>query len=842
MTQRKNMLDFFRDYFVGNREYLLYDDGYRRWTYSYRQIRDAAQLAAVRLREQGVRDKDYVLLWSESRPEWLFAFWGTLLAGAVAVPVGSEFSFDFVQRVGAVAPPKVVALGEDVRWSDDSSASIWRLTGENWAQPPSEVPSLDIHRGDLAEIVFTSGSTGDPKGVEITHGNLLSQVEAIEPVCELYRKLAGPLLAPRLLQLLPLSHLFGQVTTVGLPPLIRGSTVITRRRGPGALAQLIREQKISAAFCVPRWLDALRRYVIAQLPETVLAESDDSPVWLKLWRYRRGRRMFGWRFLGFLPGGAPLDPTLEDFWRNLGFLVIQGYGLTETSPVVTMNGPLHSRRRSVGRPLPEVVVSIADDGEILVRGPNVTRGYYADPESSAEVLRNGWLHTGDLGCIDADGYLYVHGRKKDVIITAEGWNVIPEDVERILAEVPGVCESAVVGIRGDRGEHLHAVVVLDPGANKFQILDEANRRLEPHQRIRSISEWTEGKLPRTAHSGKLRRSEIRNSVAACFSGRPGNAPSLRTARGNSQTIWSSVERELDRPLTPETRLDELGLSSIDRVELLIEAEQLGGCEINEAEFTARQTVGEVNELLAQSLANPERARTSMEPARSGFPRWSRRWPARALRWINLAFWILPVTRLLTRPVRSGVEKIGTLTPPVIFVANHQSHLDTPLILAALPQRWRYRVAPAMYKEYFSPHFHPREFTRRERVASSLKYYAVVLAFHAFPIPQQEAGLLDALRYAGDLVSDGWSLLIYPEGERRPGGQMGEFHPGVGLFAARLKVPLVPLRLEGVDRVLPPNRMLPRFHRTRIAFGDPIRAQGEDPLALARRLKESILAL
>jgi long-chain acyl-CoA synthetase len=687
----------------------------------------------------------------------------------------------------------------------------------------------------LAEIVFTSGSTGDPKGVEITHGNLLSQVEAVEPALAPYRKYAARMFSTRLLQLLPLSHMFGQVTAPGLPPIISASVVITRRQSPAALLNLIRERRITAAVCVPRLLEVLRHQITAWSPNATEAERDQSSILRRLWRYRHIRRMFGWRFLGFLPGGAPLEPVLESFWSGLGFLVVQGYGLTETSPVVTLNDPWRPRKGSVGRALPGVEVRIAEDGEILVHGPNVTTGYYRQADKTNEVLRNGWFHTGDFGYIDREGYLYIRGRKKEVVVTAEGLNVFPEDVERVVDSMAGVRESATIGVpssSGGAGEEVHAVLVLNPGVDSAQIAANANRQLETHQRIHGVSVWPESSLPRTPQTGKLRRAEIRDIIAARSAGRQGENAVRETEECKPEIVTEEIERRTGRRVAAEARVDELGLSSVDRVELMLEIERRCKTEIDEAEVAASQTVGQLQETIEQVLSSREKPRAPSASGRNEFPVWNHNWLSRAVRNANLALWILPVTRTLAKPIVSGADKLAALDPPVIFAANHQSHIDTPIILAALPARWRYRVAPAMYKEYFAAHFNPKDYPMAQQLGKTLQYYLIALLFNAFPIPQQEAGVLDALRYAGDLVSEEWSLLIYPEGERRPGSQMGEFQPGVGLLASRLKVPVVPIHLEGTDRVLPRGRVIPTFGATRMAFGEPILFTGKPRRACA----------
>jgi long-chain acyl-CoA synthetase len=843
---RQNLLEFFLEYFENDAEYLVFDDGYRWWRYSYCQIANAARVFAGRLRETGVGAGDRILLWSESRPEWLYAFWGALWAGAVVVPIGSESSAEFVSTVQSIVRPKLIALGADVSWSSGAAGvnapPAWRLAGEDWATLPPQTPLPAARLDDIVEIVFTSGATGEPKGVEITHGNLLCQLEAVEPMVGAYRKSAGRLFHARLLQLLPFSHLFGQITTIGLPPLLSGSIVITRRQSPAALVKAIRARHIAVAISVPRILEALRNHVTAAEPEAAGAAEDDSGLSMRVWRYRRVHRSFGWRFLGFVPGGAPLAPALERFWKGLGYAVVQGYGLTETSPVVALNDPLRPRAGSVGRLLPGVEARIAEDSEILVRGPNVMAGYFERPEETAEVVRNGWLHTGDLGRLDSEGYLYIMGRKKEVIVTAEGLNVVPEDVEAVLDRVPGVRESAVIGLAGEgagepgAGEQVHAVAVLEPGSDADRIAAQANRQLEAHQRIRGLSVWPEGSLPRTPQTGKLRRAAIRDWVQEERAGARGEKPAGKAC--GPETIAEQIESRTGRRVNPETRLDELGLNSIDRVELQLEMERRCRRDIDESQFAASQTVGQLEELMERALSGETGAGT--EAAR--FPAWNRSLAARVVRKANLSMWILPLTRWLGKPAVGGVERLHSLRPPVIFAANHQSHLDTPLILAALPERWRYRVAPAMYKEYFAAHFHPSQHPFPQSAAAGLEYYAVTLLFNAFPIPQEEAGVLDSLRYAGELVSEGWSLLIYPEGERRSENRLGEFRPGVGFLATRLNIPVVPVHLEGVDRVLPRGKSIPHFGRTHITFGAPVFPGAKDPGQLAHQLEEAVQAL
>ena len=275
--------------------------------------------------------------------------------------------------------------------------------------------------------------------------------------------------------------------------------------------------------------------------------------------------MLGLKFWAFVVGAAPLDPSLEEFWGRLGFVVVQGYGLTETAPIVTLNHPFSASRGSVGKTIPGVEVKIAPDGEILVRGENVTQGYFDAEQATADAFEDGWFRTGDIGEVDAQGRLFIRGRKKEMIVTADGLNVFPEDVERAIAVVPGVRDAAVVGARQGSDERVHAVLVLEPGASADDIVREANLHLPDPQKIRGVSVWPGRELPRTEGTRKLKRREI----AALGRDRRGRrAPAASGA---------SVEALLahyagGRAVGPGTTMDELGLSSLERVELMVALE------------------------------------------------------------------------------------------------------------------------------------------------------------------------------------------------------------------------------------------------------------------------------
>jgi long-chain acyl-CoA synthetase len=270
---------------------------------------------------------------------------------------------------------------------------------------------------------------------------------------------------------------------------------------------------------------------------------------------------------------------------------------------------------------------------------------------------------------------------------------------------------------------------------------------------------------------------------------------------------------------------------------MVALEERFGTTIDEAAFGEAPDLASLERVVQQSAVRTEDAADAVD-----FPSWNRTWPARALRRVRLPTWILPLARLFAWIRVEGLEHLQGLEGPVIFAANHQSHIDTPAILWALPARWRYRVAVAMAKEFFRAHFFPRDYPLHARLTNGLNYYLASLFFNAFPLPQREAGARETLRYIGDLASDGWSLLIFPEGKRTMGGEIDRFRPGIGMIGARLGLPVVPVRLEGLDRVLHQKARMASPGRARVIFGPPLALQGDDYTALAQQVEEAVRRL
>jgi len=848
MNVRDTLLDFFHDVATGRGEFLVYDDGFRARSYTYAEMAHAARGFAARLQSAGLHKGDKVVFWSENRPEWVIALWGCLLNGSIAVPIDYRASPAFLTSVARIVEAKLLLLGDDVEPAGLKAgpansnvglqdavptfgSATWKLSDIDFrALDPSSFTPVSVTRDDTVEIIFTSGATAAPKGVVLTHRNVLANIVPVEREVRKYKRYGRPFFPIRFLNMLPLSHMFGQAMATFIPPMLGGTVVFIRGFNPHEIIRQVRKRRISVLVSVPKILDVLADHVTRLHPELREPPAGTEGVAKRWWRHRAIHRLFGLKFWSFVVGAAPLESSLESFWGRLGFLVIQGYGLTETAPIVTLNHPFSTSKGSVGKAIAGVEIKIEPDGEILVRGDNVTQGYYGAPESSGAAFEDGWFHTGDIGELDAQGRLFIRGRKKEMIVTPEGLNVFPEDVERVVNAVAGVRDSAAVGVTQNGEERVQVALILEPGTNAADVVKTANAQLADHQRIRAAQAWPGAELPRTEGTKKLKRHEIRTWLQT------GAPPAVAAPRGGS--LESVVARFAGgRSLEPGLTLEELGLSSLERVEMMVALEEALNTTIDEAAFSNATTVADLERI----AATPATAvGSSAEPVE--FPSWNRTLPIRAIRAVSQSLILLPLARVFAWITVEGLQNLQHIQGPVIFAANHQSHLDGPVILAALPGRWRRRVATAMAKEFFKPHFFPEQHTRMQWFTNSLNYWLAAAYFNTFPLPQREVGARQTLRYAGDLITEGFSILIFPEGKRTDRGEIAQFRPGVGMMASRLDVPVIPVRLEGIERVLHRSWKMAKPGRVKVTFGAPMRLTGDNYVDLTSQVEDAVRKL
>jgi long-chain acyl-CoA synthetase len=482
------------------------------WTWSYRELWDQSRRAATYLRNAGVQKGDRIVMWGPNRPEWVAAFFGAMIAGAIVVPLDVRSREDLLVRLEEQTEPVHLFLGEEQEKALTAAhppiTRIEDLQDKLAGLPPAEVALGAIAPSDTVELVFTSGTTGNPKGVILTHGNIVANVLAGKTAFP-------PTLKNHVLSLLPLSHMFEQTTGLFIP-LTGGSSVtyISSLR-PDVIFNAMQWSHTTNMGCVPQVLalfrDGILREVRKQGKEATFNRlhriAARLPMGLRRLLFRPVHARMGGHFQYFVSGGARLDPGLARWWEEMGFKVCQGYGMTEAAPVVACHTEARRDPESVGRPLPGVEVRLAQDGEILVRGANVSPGYWRHPELTAEAFDNGWYKTGDLGAWDSKGNLTLRGRKKNMIVLANGLNVYPEDVENILLTDPRVKNVVVLGVPEGDDVEVHAVLLGVPPEQAAAVVKATNAQLAPHQRIGGFTVWPDEEFPMTP-TLKVKRAEV----------------------------------------------------------------------------------------------------------------------------------------------------------------------------------------------------------------------------------------------------------------------------------------------------------------------------------------------
>lgn len=848
-------------------------DSYRRLSYGETALQSRALAGA--LVAAGAQPGDRVALLSENRPEWAVAYLAIMAAGAVAVPLdvqlgdaeivnvlrhagcrmgiasGKQVSRLLAAKTAETAPGCVVDL--DAGASHGPTLALRAVLADGPAESP---PLPRVGEDDLASIIYTSGTTGTPKGVMLTHGNFLGNVESV---------LAFRLIHERdnLLSVLPLHHAFP--FTVQLIVLFTGATITfpSSLKGPDLLA-CMHETGVTVLVGVPKLFYLLhkgifdqigkRPFLVRRLLGLLLRLSGALwPVGINLGRLVFGQvhRRFGGRIRIMASGGARLDPAIARDFLALGFVMTEGYGLTETAPVVAFNPLDRMRPGSVGVPLPGVEVTIASPdaegvGEVAVRGPNVMRGYYRMPEATAEVLRDGWFHTGDLGRRDADGYLHITGRAKEVIVLSTGKNIYPEEIEEQYLKsrfIKEICLVPRLSTRnGAQVEGLLALVLPDLEAfrahgatNIFETIrwdmENAGKDLPPSKRPTGLRIVKEG-FPRT-RLGKIQRHLVQVQFRAEIAGdrraeTPAAPAPMEPEDEVARRVLGYLAEATKRPvIRPDDSLElDLGLDSLARIEMLVALEDLFGVKVSEEAAAECFTVGEVIAALRSRAARMDEAPGAR--ASRGWGEILTEVPPEAVRILavsrtavsraSVAFTLgvcRAVFRTLFRLRIEGREHVPA-AGPLILAANHASYFDAFILVAALPRR----VVANLFALSFEAFFRGRLMSWWGR------------QIHIIPV-DMDTHLVRALQTSAHVLRSGKILCVFPEGERSADGTIRPFRKGAGILVRELGVPVLPAHIDGAFEAWPRGRAWPRIRPLRVRFG-PVVQPGERSAGEGRR--------
>jgi len=821
--------------------------GYRTIRWSYGELLAVALSFAETLRSRGVGKGERVLIWGENSGEWIAAFLGCMFQGAVAVPMDAIAEKNFAKRVAEQAGVKLAIVGSGLSSPLDASNTLLLedLAVAASGRPTPEYKPEGASPDDPIEIVFTSGTTAEARGVVLTHRNLLANLAPIEKEIDRYRRYERIVHPLRFLDLLPLSHVFGQLLGIFLPQIIGGSAIFLDTLNPAEVARTIRSERVSLLVTVPRLIESLRDQIERDLAARGKLEkfqrdyqaAEHEHFLKRWWRFRAIRRRFGWKFWAIVSGGAALPAAAEEFWTRLGYAVIQGYGLTETTSLVSLNHPFRLGHGSIGKVLPGLEMKLSDEGEILVRGENVAAGYWKGAGIASVLDADGWFHTGDLGERDANGNLYFKGRRKNVIVTPEGLNVYPEDLEAELRKEPGVRDCVVVGLERDGNAEPCAVLLLRDsaaapppaaaGTLAGTIVQRANERLAPFQRMRRWLVWPDQDFPRTP-TQKPALARIREFAEAA-AGNDGNAASAAAAGPLGELLTRVLH---GRAMQGGDAA--LNLSSIERVELMGALEDRYQVDLSETEYASADTMQALERLVEHP---PPRA------AAFHYLRWPQSWPVRFIRALVYNLLARPAMLILGWPKIRGRENLRRTNGPVLVVANHVTFFDPAYILEGLPARFRRRLAVAMDGELLESMRTPPPGTGFFMgLVGRVEYFLVVSVYNIFPLPRR-AGFRKSFAFAGDLIDRGWNVLVFPEGERTKTTLMNPFRAGIGLLATRLGVPVVPMRFDGVAEARAAGKHIVPPGRIKVWIGAPVRYDEKQPAEeIARDLERRVIAL
>lgn len=831
------------------------DDGIWR-SITYREFYRMAQSAAGALMDTGIEEGGRVAIISPNRPQWCASYWGALMIGAIVVPMDVRLTHDEVRNILVDSSSRVIVTGGEpvpvVRRAIEGleGMTVLEMDSMNW-DSPAVVDEIEKGPDDLAALLYTSGTTGAPKAVMLTHGNIMSDAESVAGL----EIIVG---SDNVLSVLPLHHTYAFMGTFLVPALLGAQITYPAGLSGPDLISASNATGGTVLVAVPLLLELLYRRMKEKLDALPYGLSGVMHALMKISGVldkTAGISLMplilhplGRQFRFFASGGARLAPEVMLGLQSLGFMVVEGYGLTETSPVVTFN-PLNRRKPgSVGIAIPGAEIRILNpsekgEGEIAIGGPMVMKGYYKKPVETAQVLKDGWFRSGDLGYIDPEGYVFITGRIKEVIVLPSGKNIYPEEVETHYMKIPLVREICVMEHKG----RLHAVIVPDmelAKAQKIGNLTEAikweitkhSSGLPPHMRVMGFSVST-APLPRTP-LGKLRRFMIKAEVVDRRNAGEAEASLLSDDEGRKlvQCIKSFTEEGVS--VRPSDNLEiDLGLDSLKRVELAVSIESAFGIRMPEGMMAEVHTVDELLSRIRAVMHGVTPSGAVLDEM-SGLDAILGREPSEDIKraagvyrnpveWAGVVL-IVTALRLLFRVVYGfrvkGMDGLPKM--PYIMVANHTSYLDAFVVGTALPI--------GVFRDTY--------------IQGDRKYFdhgfgaLVGRLAHVIPI-DADSSLGGALQMSSFVLKGNGGLLIFPEGGRSFDGRMVRFRKGIGILAEKLGVPVVPVKIVGAYEAWSRHQRWPGAGRISVIAGKavapPVIAPGDDPDAVYQQYADMI---
>lgn len=780
---------------------------YRGEKISYNQLRENISKLSSLLK---INQEDRVIILSENSPYWVCALFAVWCKGGIAVPVDFMSSREDIEYFLQDCKPSMVITSKDryqiVRGIDGLPETLV-VDGLDFNNlTPFECKNS--FSGDrTALILYTSGTTGKPKGVVLSFDNLLSNIESVE-------KVGIATSRDKTLAILPFHHSYPLMVSLLIPLRLGATVVFLDKLTPEDILKKFQDYEISILVGVPRLYSLFHRRIFDRINSNKLLKTIYRVVKLTgsqgvgRFVFKKVHQQFGGNVKYFVSGGSKLDlDVAKDLW-TLGFKVVEGYGLTETSPIVSFNPPDKIKLGSVGKVIEGVEVKIKD-GEILVKGRNVFKGYYNRPEETSEAFEDGFFRTGDLGYIDEEGYLYITGRKKEIIVLPNGKNVNPEEIEnQILKEFPIVKEVAIVQRNGQLFAILYPdyeVVKRERIVNLYQtikwnVVDKYNLKAVPYKKINGFT-IVNRELPKT-RLGKIRRFMLDQFLVKEQETRQVSEPEDDLY----QQIKTYLKNYTGVTPYPDSHIEiDLGLDSLGKVEFITFLESSFGLEIPEDFLLDNPTVEKVYLSIKDKVSKVEVSEVD----------WSKilNQDVKVEFCENcLTLYMKPllkmVFKLYNRLSVKGLENIPT--SPVIFAPNHQSYLDGFLLTASLPSN-------VLKKTYFLAEESYFQSTLRRFIARKSGIVLVNI----------NRNLRESLLRSATVLKRGKNIVIFPEGARTRDGTLLEFRKSFAILSKELSVPVIPVVIKGAFESLPIHATIPKPSTISVEFLKPVYPEGKD---------------
>jgi long-chain acyl-CoA synthetase len=769
------------------------------------------------------------LLFSENSLAWAVAFYAVWKHKSVVIPVDFMASASEVAYILKDSAPEVVfcskkgvkLMQEAIYLADIQTKLIilpQQFETENLTDEVGEMP--EYQPDDTAVIIYTSGTTGSPKGVMLTYRNLKQNVDAVSKGIKIYHSNS------RVLVLLPLHHIFPLAGTLIIPLSLGAMIAISPSLKTEDFLKTLQDNKITIIIGVPRLYAAIHKGIISKIDKSAvakllfkLAAKLQSKAFSKK-IFKAAHEQFGGAVEFLVSGGAALDPVVGVDFQTLGFEVLEGYGMTEAAPMITFTQPGRVKIGSPGHMVQGTELRLVD-GEITSRGPHIMKGYYNRPEETAAVIKDGWLHTGDLGYVDEEGFLFITGRKKEIIILSNGKNINPAELETELFKPELVQECAVFYVN----DQLQLLVVpvnpdnlpADQLEKKLreELLKPFNEKVSAYKRIHRIH-FTNEELPRT-RLGKLQRFLLADLAKE---NKTAQQTAIKIDNPVYEMLASFVEVEKQRKPLPTDHIEhDLGFDSLDKISLQAWIDQTFGIKIEPQELTNFSSVLALSEWIAAN-------KTRMEDSHINWAEILREKVQLQLpvTWFtgNLAVW-LSRAFFKTYFRFQAVGQKNLPQGPFILAPNHQSFFDGMFVASVLH-----------YKQVRGTYFYAKEKHIRP---TWLKFLA---NRNNIIIMDLNRDLKASIQKMGEVLRRQKNLIIFPEGTRTANGHLGDFKKTFAILASELKVPVVPVSISGAFEALPRGSIFPKpWKKIRVEFLAPVYPENHSYESLASNVRERI---